>query len=103
MSFKDFFPVFRSSGHCVQWSGTILAILVEGYPKNIPLKLVGNLAFGLVYEDMSFKGFFSSPARKVLMVSYCGRSISVVLRVSHVVRRQQFDLKANFSWSLRPM
>ena len=38
MSFKGF-SFFSSSGHFVQRSGTILAILVEGHPRNIPVKL----------------------------------------------------------------
>ena len=33
--------------------------------------------------------FFSSPEHEVLMVSYCGQSMSVVRRPSSVVRRQQ--------------
>ena len=31
--------IFSSDGHFVQRSGTILAILVEGHPKNISTKL----------------------------------------------------------------
>ena len=31
MSYKSFFSIFSSSGHFVQPSGTILAILVEGH------------------------------------------------------------------------
>ena len=34
LSFKSF-SFFSSSGYFVQWSGTILAILVEAHPKNI--------------------------------------------------------------------
>ena len=41
--------------------------------------------------------FISSPEHKVLMVSYCDQSMSVVRRASSVVRRQQFVLKANSS------
>ena len=33
--------------------------------------------------------FFNSPELEVLMVSYCGQSMSVVRRPSSVVRRQQ--------------
>ena len=33
------FPNFSSDGYFVQRSGTILAILVEGHPKNISTKL----------------------------------------------------------------
>ena len=39
MSFKSFFSTFSSGGHFVQPSGTILAILVEGHSRNIPVKL----------------------------------------------------------------
>ena len=38
MSFKCF-SIVRSGGHFVQWSGTILAILVEGHHRNISVKL----------------------------------------------------------------
>ena len=33
MPFKVFFSIFNSGGHCIQRSGTILAILVEGHQK----------------------------------------------------------------------
>ena len=33
------FSIFCSGGHFVQWSGTILAILVEGHLGNISVKL----------------------------------------------------------------
>ena len=46
-SFKGFFLIFCSGGHFVQQSGTVLAILVEGYPRNIPVKLFQNLSIGL--------------------------------------------------------
>ena len=38
MSFKGF-SIFSSDGHFVQQSGRILAILVEGHPRNISVKL----------------------------------------------------------------
>ena len=38
-SHLKFFSIFSSGGHFVQWSGTILAILVESHPKNIPVIL----------------------------------------------------------------
>ena len=31
--------IFSSGGHFVHWSGTVLAILVEGHLSNIPMKL----------------------------------------------------------------
>ena len=33
------FSIFSSDGHFVQRSGTIVAILLEGHPKNITIKL----------------------------------------------------------------
>ena len=33
------FSIFSSGGHFVQQSRTILAILVKGHPRNIPVKL----------------------------------------------------------------
>ena len=54
MSFKGF-SFFRSGGQFVQWSRTILAILVEGHPRNIPVELFE--IWPLVYQDMSFKAF----------------------------------------------
>ena len=35
MLFKGFFSIFNFSGHFVQLRGTALAILVEGYPRDI--------------------------------------------------------------------
>ena len=40
-SFKDF-SIFSSDGHLVQWSGTVLTILVKGHPRNLPVKLFQN-------------------------------------------------------------
>ena len=37
-SFKGF-SIFSSGGHLIQWSGTVGAILVEGHPRNLPVKL----------------------------------------------------------------
>ena len=34
------FLFLSSGGHFVQWSGTILAILVEDHPRNISVKLI---------------------------------------------------------------
>ena len=42
MFFVFFFSIFSSGGHFVQPSGTILAILVEGHSRNIPVKLIQN-------------------------------------------------------------
>ena len=46
MSFKGF-SIFNSGGHFVKQSGTILAILVEGHSRNIPVKLFQNPLTGL--------------------------------------------------------
>ena len=50
------FSIFSSGGHFVQPSGTILAILVEGHPKNISSNYVEISLLAL--EEMSFYGFF---------------------------------------------
>ena len=34
--------IFSSGGHLVQWSGKVSAILVEGRPMKIPVKLFRN-------------------------------------------------------------
>ena len=41
MSFKGF-SIFSSGSHLVQRSGTVSAILVEGHPRNLPVKLFQN-------------------------------------------------------------
>ena len=46
MSFKGF-SIFGSGGQFVQRSGTILATLVEGHPRNISLKFLRNRGTGL--------------------------------------------------------
>ena len=46
MLFKRF-SIFSSGGHFIQRSRIILAILVEGYPSNIPMKLFLNPTTGL--------------------------------------------------------
>ena len=46
MSFKSF-SLFSSGGHFVQQSRTIVAILVKGHPRNIPVKLFWNRPIGL--------------------------------------------------------
>ena len=56
MSFYQFFSIFSSGGHFVQQSRTILAILVRGHPRNIPVKLFWNLPIGLGGDVV--KGFF---------------------------------------------
>ena len=51
MSLKGFSSL-NSGGHFVQQSGAILAILVEGHSRNIPVKLFQNPLSGL--EDVSY-------------------------------------------------
>ena len=41
------FSIFSSGGHFVQRSGTILAILVEGHSRSIPVKLFQTPLTGL--------------------------------------------------------
>ena len=48
-SFKAF-SIFSSGGHLVQWSETIWAILVEGHPRNKPVKLFQNLSIDIAEE-----------------------------------------------------
>ena len=38
MSFNDFVSIFSFGDHFAQRNGTILAILIEGYPRNISVK-----------------------------------------------------------------
>ena len=47
--------------------------------------------------------FISSPEHEVLKVSYCDQSMSVVHHALCVVRHQQFDLKAYFSYTPGPI
>ena len=50
-------PTAFSGGRFVQWSGTILAILVQGNERNISVKLFWNQATGL-REDFFENIFF---------------------------------------------
>ena len=43
-------PFFSSGGHLVKWSETVRAILIEGYPRNFPVKLIQNLSTDLAGE-----------------------------------------------------
>ena len=56
MSFKGFFSIFSFDGNFVQRSGTILAILVEGHPRNISVNFFEISPLAL--EKMSFYVFF---------------------------------------------
>ena len=48
-SFKGF-SIFGSCGHLVQWSGMVLATLVDSDLRNIPVKLFQNLSTDLAEE-----------------------------------------------------
>ena len=56
MSLKGF-SIFSSGDHFIQKSGTILAILAEGHPKNISVKLFWNQTSSLG-EDVVKKFFY---------------------------------------------
>ena len=64
----------------------------------VSAEINGSLKFGIL-------GLFSSPEHEVLMVSYCGQSMSVVRRPSCVVRRaaSTIALKAYFSYTPGPI
>ena len=51
------FFFFSSGGHLVQQSGTVWAILVEGYQGNIAVKLVQNMSTGLAEVILIFFNF----------------------------------------------
>ena len=51
-----FFSIFCSGGHFVQWSRTILAILVEGDLRNICVRNYFETG-PLDQEELSFNGF----------------------------------------------
>ena len=56
MSLKSF-SIFSSGGYFVQTSTTILAYLVEGQPRDIPVKLFENWSTGLG-ADTIYKFFY---------------------------------------------
>ena len=41
------FSIFSCGGHLVQWHRTVSVILVESYPRNLPVKLFQNLSSDL--------------------------------------------------------
>ena len=49
------FSIFSSGGHLVRRSGTVWAILVEGHPRNLPVKLFENPSshFGELFKAKS--------------------------------------------------
>ena len=56
-------------------------------------------------RTVTLLSLFSSPEHEVLMVSYCGQSMSVVHCASYVVRRvaSTIDLKAYSSYTPGPI
>ena len=46
------FSIFSFGGHFVHRSGTVLAILVEGYQSNIPMKFKSNRPRGIGGVDV---------------------------------------------------
>ena len=61
---------------------------------------------GVIYlYILLFTGFISSPEHEVLMVSYCGQSMSVVHRALSVIRRaaSTIALKAYSSYTPGPI
>ena len=56
MSFEDFFSIYNSGSYLVQWSGTILAILVQGqetWDENFC-----EIILKSAWDKMSVKDFF---------------------------------------------
>ena len=49
------------------------------------------------------KPFVSSPEHYMVTVSYCDRSMSIILRASSVLRRQQFVLNDIFTYTSGPI
>ena len=72
--------IFSSGGHFVHLSKTVLAILVEGQLRNIPMKF--NKIGPRVQEELTFKDFsiFSSGGHLV----YRSRTILAILVGSHL-------------------
>ena len=76
MSFKGF-SIFSSSGQFIQRIETILAILVEGHPRNFSVKLSLNRTIclpGYVVEMIFFSsgGHFVQQSRTILVVLIVG-------------------------------
>ena len=46
------FSIFSSGGHFVHWSGTVLAISVEGHLSNIPIRFKWNRPKGIGGVDV---------------------------------------------------
>ena len=81
------FPIFSSGGHFVQRSRTILAIVLDGHPKNISVKLFRNWPIGLGgdvvkgFSIFSSDGHFVQRSRTFLAILVAGhpRNIPVEL------------------------
>ena len=87
MSFKGF-SIFSSDGHFVQRSGTILAILVEGHPRYISVKLFLNQPIGLgedvvlgVFSIFSSGGHFVQQSRTILAILIKGHPRNIPVKL----------------------
>ena len=76
MSFKEF-SILSSGGHFVQQSGTFLATLVEGNPRNISVKL---FEIGPLAKEMSFKGFFLFFSSGGHFVQQSGKYLAILVQ-----------------------
>ena len=87
MSLKDF-SIFSFDGHFVQQSITILAILVEGHPRNISVKLFWNQPIGLgedvdlgVFSIFSSGGHFVQQSRTILAILIKGHPRNIPVKL----------------------
>ena len=77
MFFKSlFFFSFYSGGNFVQPSGTILAILVEGHSRNIPVKLFQNPAKWNHFSNFG-RGSLQEHSCKIISKSINGGDVSL--------------------------
>ena len=87
MSLKDF-SIFSFDGHFVQQSRTILAILVEGHPRNISVKLLLNQLIGLgedvvlgVFSVFSSGGHFVQRSGTILAILVKGHPRNIPVKL----------------------
>ena len=81
------FSIFSSGGHFVQRSRTILAILIKGHPRNIPVQLFLNRTFGLGgdvvkgFSIFSFDGHFVQRSRTILAILVKGHQRNIPVKL----------------------
>ena len=82
------FSIFSFDGHFIQRSGTILAILVEGHPRNISVKLFWNRPIGLgedvvllVFSIFSSGGHFVQQSRTILAILVKGHPRNIPVKL----------------------